>query len=144
MERDEFQQEHWEVQVEGGAQLSPNLSDCSFPDCSFPGKESPTPNVRRISPTAIARPNGCFFLRSRQLAFSAVSLILCLGLCLCLCRNPSAWLAFCLFLLRCLPSLPLSLLTPLTFSRMWHVAYGPGLRCSYLYVCMYTPSNILH
>ena len=111
MDGGQLQQEYWEVQVEEGAQrFSPNLSGCSFPDCSFPGKESPTPNVRRISPTAIARPNGCFFVS--------------------------------LFSTAC-PSLPLPLLTPLNFSRVWHVAYVPGLRFSYLYVCIYTPSTTL-
>jgi Ca2+-binding EF-hand superfamily protein len=79
-------------------------------------------------------------LRSRQL----------LPPCLYLCpvslslRNPSASLAFCLFLLRFLPSLPLPLLTPLTFSRVWHLAYGPGLRCSDLIKCAFIHLQIYY
>ena len=75
-------------------------------------KESPTPNGRVTSPTAMARPNGCFSVRSHPLAFSpshqSPSQSPCLSLSLCLCRNPSASLAFCLFLLRFLPSHPLA------------------------------------
>ena len=78
-------------------------------------KASPTPNGRVTSPTAV-RPNGCFSVRSRPLAFSPASLSHSpyLTPALWLCRNPSASLAFCLFLLCFLPSLPLAFGFPLS------------------------------
>ena len=56
----------------------------------------------------------------------SVSKFLILSPSLCLSRNPSASLVFCLFPLCSLPSLPIPFATLLTFSRVWQFAHGPG------------------
>ena len=91
------------------------------------GSQPTSPTVR--SPTAVPTARSPVRNRLPQMFGVSLRLLLPVQMADFLCvldrlrsrqslRNPSASLASCLFILRFLPSLPLPLLTPLTFSRV--------------------------